>query len=278
MWSCAQALPPTFTLPQIYAFADDLGRGRKKQNVPARIHEQLQNLCRDGKLERVEPGVYRHMDARSATVWPFHVGDRITRADLCDVLGLDAHGLDRKGMHKNSSGRFSRDLLLMHEAGENPYQDRFIGDSVLLWYGQGVPSKGDQRYRGFNRYLAEHVELGIDVHLFVRPDASDPAMEYRGKFMTHDARLVTREAEGRKVLEYELHNTTATRDAVGLLYQHSWERPPEPYVLDVRARTRPADRPARDKAFGSRLMDLYREQCAICGPPTVGKSGLDKRR
>lgn len=275
-----QALPPEFTLSDVYASAADLSRGRSNQNVPAKIRQQLQVLRDQGYIVFLGSGRYRHRVHANATVWPFEPGDATTRAKLCSILGLDQRGLDRKGMHKNTAerGRFSRDLILLHESGKNPYQDRWIDSKSMTWIGMGIPEKGDQKYEGFNRYLAEHIELGIRVHLFVQ-QSNGHELQYYGNVTVIDYRWVFRHDEGRHVWEYDLalEAPTNERAALGNFYASSWESPPPPYVVPGERRLSPVLRRARNRAFGARIRDLYQNRCAVCGDPLIGQSPGGKR-
>jgi hypothetical protein len=268
--NCVVALPREFSLNEIYRFSGYLGsRYPKNRNVPDQIRKQLQVLRDLGELEFLGSGTYRSRAERTSD-WPLRPGDATSRAELAEILGLRGTAPLESGMFKPALGRpFGGDLLLFHQAGENPYGDRFSEDGERVFVGQGRAEDGDQRLERYNRQLAEQLDRGLAARLFVQEDSRSPTLRYEGEFVATDVAFSYRDNERRSVIEYNLTpaNDFSAAAAYGAAYEHVLEERLEPHVVPVRGRERRIQEKIRDAAFRTHIRAIYGEQGAVCGPP-----------
>lgn len=172
-------------------------------------------------------------------------------------------------MFKPAKGPYRNHVFLFHDERTNPYGDVDEGDRIY-YIGQG--RLGEQTRTSYNRYLADHLELGLKVHYFVQPKDALGKIEYRGQVVVEQTERISRPSEGRSVLRFtlvpirrheELLPEQVFGDEVGDVLEYGL--PPGP--LTTPRRQSLAIRVARDAGFRRAILWLYDHQCAVCGTP-----------
>jgi hypothetical protein len=267
--SVVERLPATFRLADAYRFTPELHRKHpENRHVADKIRQQLQVLRDDGEIRfGAEAGVYHRVATHGPVLideLPWHAGQETTREEIAALIERDPNFL-RKGMVRAADGPYRQHLFLFHNAEQNPYGDR-ITDERIVYVGEG--QKGDQLLQGANRYLADHLDLGMRVHLFVKPKASQPTLRYEGEVVCGSARRVWRPEEDRSVIEYDLVRAgPGVLQPYALTYAQMLEDPGKPELVPRRRRLTMIEQVQRDRSFRSIVLTAYRNLCAICGDP-----------
>lgn len=101
-------------------------------------------------------------------------GDTVQRSDLHDQYG----GNRQKGISKTAE----HDLIFVFLSERGPYTDWIGKRGHILYTGQG--QRGDQEWTWENRYLRDHIEEGLEIHVF-QADGQGKC-EYRGEYKVLD--------------------------------------------------------------------------------------------
>lgn len=249
-------------------------RHREVSKPKQRLHEAVRRFEQQGLVHQRGTGVWEKRRTPTAEV-PIDLGlaqgDETDRNELADILQMDGPTALQRGIFKPASGPFEDQLLLFHDPHENPYGD-VVGSEEIRYIGQG--QTGDQKLKGFNRYLAEHLKRGYQVHFFEKADR-EGTLHYRGEVVCEDVNRVYRPGEGRSVLEYKLIQ------AQPLSPDEHWE--PTEYYAEAQQTIQNVDRQpglverpekvtvaqrlVRNVAFRDILLDAYEKRCAVCGVP-----------
>lgn len=239
-----------------------------------RLFDQLARFEEAGVLAQLETGTWRKQESPQAHA---HIdlgltqGEITDRNELSEILQMDGPTALQRGMFKPASGPFEDQLLLFHDPHENPYGD-VVGSEVIQYIGQG--REGNQKLQGFNRYLAEHLKRGYQVHFFEKQDTSG-SLNYRGEVVCEDVERVYRPDEGRSVLQFKLVQaepispgeewtpTAYYQDAQAEIEHVSGQ----PRLVDREQRVTVAQRLVRNVAFRDTILEAYERTCAVCGVP-----------
>lgn len=271
--SVLERLPARFTLHDTYRFVPLLHtRHPENRHIEEKVRQTLQVLRDEGRIRFLAPGEYEQVGTAEpiADALPFAVGQETTRAELAKLLGQAGDAALRRGMFKPASGAFRNHMFLFHNERENPYGDAHEGD-VIRYVGQGMGR--DQELIGFNRTLASHLDLGVQVHYFVQPRDRPGKIRYVGPVVVNEHEQVYREEERRSVWVFTLlpaKRESVAEDVIGE-YGDSYtaileyKLPPGPVVREVvvsQVRKR-----LRDRAFARIVIRAYETKCAVCGEP-----------
>lgn len=260
--NCVDQLNDHFQLADLDPFIPRLHQLHPaNQHIREKIRQQLQSLRDAGEIEFIAPGEYRKLGASS--------GLRIaresitTREEIASQLGIGKEALQR-GMFKPSRGPFSNDLLLFSQP-DNMYGDSFDEGDRILYVGQG--QKGNQKLDGFNLALAQHLENGTRVHMFVKEQKTGKDLRYKGEMVLDRVERVYRDQEQRSVLEFFLipDETGTVRTEFGKAYAEVLEESLEPSVAPRPRVTKVVRQTLRDKAFSTHIRKQYDNRCAVCG-------------
>jgi hypothetical protein len=265
-------LPSRFRLEDVYRYVPRLHRLHpENRHIAEKVRQQLQVLRDEGVLNFVDAaGTYERVVTGGPVLideLPYAPGDDATRAELAGLIGIDPNPL-RRGMFRTTQGPYRQHLFLFHNEAENPYGDVVERDRIR-YVGQGMT--GDQELSSYNKYLANHLDLGFHVHLFVQPKDAPGTVRYEGEVVCEDTRRVWRPDEERSVLEFTL--VPARRDEDDVLSTFGREiadilADDAPPSLEERVRRLTVGRQVvRDRAFRTLVLDAYQKLCAVCGDP-----------
>lgn len=269
-----ERLPGRFTLDDTYRFLPLLhGLHPENRHLPEKVRQTLQVLRDEGRLRFLTPGAYEQVGREEDSVaerLPLQIGQLTSRQELASMLGQAGDAALRRGMFKPAQGRYRNHMLLFHNETENPYGDAHEGD-LVRYVGQGM--SGDQELKGFNATLANHLDLGVQVHYFVQPKENPGKVRYVGPVIVESHEQVYREAEGRSVWVFSLlpaKRENVGEDAVkeyGFDYEAilEYNQPPGPVKREVVVSQ--IRRRLRDRAFATIVIRAYDTQCAVCGEP-----------
>lgn len=249
-------------------------RHRDLHNPRRRLFEQIEGFEDAGLIEQLETGTWRKREPPSSTP---HIdlgltqGEATDRAELAEILQMDGPAALQRGMFKPASGPFEDQLLLFHDPHNNPYGD-VVGSEKIRYIGQG--QTGDQKLQGFNRYLAEHLKRGYQVHFFEKED-EEGTLNYRGEVVCESVERVYRPDERRSVLAFELvqaeplepGNEWEPTDYYAGAQQEIESFEGEPRFVDRQETVSVAQRLVRNVAFRDIVIEAYERQCAVCGEP-----------
>lgn len=263
-------LPRQFRLTDIYRFVPALHqRFPENSHIEDRIRETLQELVADGQLRRLERGTYENLSSGAADIQetlPIPKGEHLDRDRLSRLLGQAGSAALDRGMFSPDKGPFRNHIFLFHDERRNPYGDQ-VTEGRIHYVGQG--QTGDQKLNSYNRYLADHLEMGLHAQFFTQPKDRPGKIRYEGEVVLESFERIYRPDEDRSVLEFRLvpfpSNLGSPLNEFGHVYDEILESESDP-IIAMRPRV-PflAAKVIREKAFQEQIRFYYGRRCAACG-------------
>lgn len=152
-----------------------LGRDAQGRYVLLSVNPEHEPIPASGDMKLVARLVRKLEQREYNSLYP-HLHESYKRMDVADLYGETFNTGNWNSGHVSLDGRVLLFVTLEKAKGMTQYEDRLVAPDLLEWSSQ----KGTTRKSKKGREILEHLESGVEVHVWLRKSKGEVAFVYAG--------------------------------------------------------------------------------------------------